>query len=177
MCVAEDLCMTSARVLRVNKALLTRDDTLTELPLLEQRLRKTTQPEQPRPSTTPKPDHTVEWVVLGTGAAAALAGGVLWAGARTDARQLLCASNGRAQASCDGVEPLRVPSQADFDARRASVRRREIGGYALMGLGLGAIGWSVWSLVSDDTPAKPATTTLHALPLPGSPSVSVEVRF
>lgn len=168
------------QILEQNRALLTRDDSLTDLPVLEQRLKKRALPPttDPHAHTATPPDRTLSWVMLGAGATATIAGGALWLGASQDAAQLRCASNGRATASCAGVEPLTVPDQADFDARRASIRTREIGAYALVGLGLGALGWSTWSLLSDSTPAKTTPqTTLRALPIPGQPSVSVEVRF
>jgi hypothetical protein len=162
-------------LLEGNREELSRSEAITDLALLEQRLRdgaKASQAERGEQS------DVLGWALVGGGGALMIAGGVaLWAvgGVRDE---VLCASNVSGGQGCDGDArgPITAAELEDARSREGLYSGLGVGGVAL---GAALAGFGIYWLVSRDDSQQDSTTSLKlwAVPDRGGATAGVEWSY
>lgn len=158
-------------LLEENRAALSAHPEISDLVIVEQRLR------EKLPKQTPGGDGrggaTVAWVSLGAGAALVIGGGVaLWM-AQAEAEERACGFNSDAfDGGCDAPASM---TRAEFDSSQRAQTTWSVVGGAGVALGLGALGYGIWRLAAGGDGAQ---TSGHELMIsPGRSGAAVQWRW
>jgi|GEM_PF-1895029 len=120
--------------------------------------------------TAEPPDHTAAYVLIGTGAAAAVAGGVMFGLAVSD-------RNEHEQLVLDNPNPD-ATTQAEIDSIRDRGKSLELGGYIAGGVGVAALITGLVLLFTADEPEEVApATSLGPMMLPRGGGISWSASF
>jgi hypothetical protein len=156
-------------LLEGNRADLASSDQITDLALVEQRLRDGAQ----RVAPTPDSD-ALGWTLVGVGGAVIIAGGVSLFLAADEAHERGCTvSSSEPSASCDSISIAWTRQQfEDSQARETRLRGLGIAGVLL---GAGALGVGLWQLMDDGE--EPSAWRMEIAPTPGGAAVQLGLEF
>lgn len=157
-------------LLEGNRADLASSDQITDLALVEQRLRDGAQRAAP---AAPGSD-ALGWTLVGVGGAVIIAGGVSLLLAADEAHERGCTvSSSEPSSGCDSISVVWTRQRfEDSQAREARLRGLGIAGVVL---GAGALGVGLWQLMDDDE--EPSAWRMEISPTRGGAAVQLGLEF